>query len=59
MPREIRIKITKDGKVEVDSSVYKDCKEVAEHLVKHIGKVEKFVEKDDLDNEMKIEIDTE
>ncbi len=59
MSREIRIKITKNGKVEVDSSVYKDCKDVAEHLVKHIGKVEKFVEKDDLDNEMKIEIDTE
>ena len=59
MSREIRIKITKDGRVEIDSSVYKDCKEVADHLTKHIGKVEKFVEKDDLDEEIKIEIDTE
>jgi hypothetical protein len=59
MDREIRIKITKDGRVEIDSSVYKDCKEVADHLIRHIGKVEKFVEKDDLDNEVKIEIETE
>ena len=59
MAREIRIKITKDGRVEVDSSVYKDCKEVADHLIKHIGKVEKFVEKDGFGEEVKIEIDTE
>ncbi len=59
MSREIRIKITKDGRVEIDSSVYKDCKEVADYLVKNLGRIEKFEEKDDLDTEVKIEIDTE
>ncbi len=59
MDREIRIKITKDGKVEIDSSVYKDCKEVADHLVKNLGRIEKFEEKDDLDEEIKVNIDTE
>ncbi len=47
MDREIRIKITKDGWVEIDSSVYDDCKEVAAQLSKHVGVVEKFDEKDD------------
>lgn len=59
MDREIRIKITKDGRVEIDSSVYKDCKEVADYLVKNLGRIEKFEEKDDLDTELKIDIDTE
>ncbi len=59
MNREIRIKITKDGRVEIDSSVYKDCKEVADHLIKTLGRIEKFEEKDDLDSEVKIKIDTE
>ena len=59
MDREIRIRITKDGRVEIDSSVFKDCKDVAEQLVKHLGEIEKFVEKDDLDTEVKIKIGTE
>lgn len=59
MDREIRIKITTDGKVEIDSSIFKNCKEVAEHLSKALGKVESFVEKDELDREVRIKIDTE
>ncbi|MBI3753533.1 MAG: hypothetical protein HZB81_08485 [Deltaproteobacteria bacterium] len=59
MDREIRIKITPDGKVEIDSSIFKDCKEAAEHLSKALGKVESFVEKDELDREVRIKIDTE
>lgn len=57
MERQIRIRITKDGKVEIDSSVFKDCKEVAEHLTKHIGKAETFVEKDALDSEVRVKVD--
>jgi len=57
--REIRIRITADGKVEIDSTVFKDCKEVAEHLTKALGKVESFTEKDELDREVRIKIDTE
>ncbi|HBR18470.1 MAG TPA: hypothetical protein DD725_12910 [Deltaproteobacteria bacterium] len=57
MNREIRIRITPDGKVEIDSSVFKDCKEVAEHLAKLLGKVESFTEKGELDREVKIKID--
>jgi hypothetical protein len=59
MEREIRIKILPDGKVEIDSSIFKDCKEVAEYLTKVLGKVESFTEKDELDTEEKIKIDTE
>ncbi len=55
MDREIRIKITKDGRVEIDSSVYDDCKEVAAQLSKHVGIVEKFVEKDDFGHEVLID----
>lgn len=58
MNREIRIRITADGKVEIDSSVYKDCKEVAAHLTRIIGKAEKFYEKDELDTEDRLKIDT-
>ena len=58
MDREIRIRITPDGKVEVDSSIYTDCKEVAEHLAKVVGKVESFTEKDELDSEVRIKIDS-
>lgn len=58
MNREIKIRITADGKVEIDSSVYKDCREVAAHLTKVIGKAEKFYEKDELDTEDRIKIDT-
>ncbi|HZX34911.1 MAG TPA: hypothetical protein VFF54_00260 [Thermodesulfobacteriota bacterium] len=56
--KEIRIKITPDGKVEVDSSVFKDCKETALHLEKALGKIQRFVEKDDLDTAERIKIDT-
>ncbi len=59
MEREIKIKIAPDGKVEIDSSIFKDCKDVAEHLSKMLGKVESFTEKDELDTEEKIKIDTE
>lgn len=59
MDRQIRIRITKDGKVEIDSSVYNDCKEVAEHLTKNLGKVESFLEKDEFDREIKVKIETE
>lgn len=57
MDREIRIKITTDGKVEIDSTVFKDCKEVAEHLTKVIGKTESFVEKEEADREVRIKIE--
>lgn len=59
MDRQIRIRITKDGKVEIDSSVYNDCKEVAEHLTKNLGRVESFVEKDEFESEIKVKIETE
>ena len=59
MDRQIRIRITKDGKVEIDSSVYNDCKEVAEHLTKNLGKVESFLEKDEFDREIKVKVETE
>lgn len=60
MEREIKIKIAPDGKVEIDSSIFKDCKEVAEHLSKMLGKVESFTEKiDELDTVERIKIDTE
>jgi hypothetical protein len=42
MEREIRIKILPDGKVEIDSSIFKDCKEVAEYLTRVLGKAESF-----------------
>ncbi len=59
MDRQIRIRITKDGKVEIDSSVYKDCKEVAEHLTKNLGRVESFMEKDEFESEIKVKIEAE
>lgn len=58
--RQIKIRITPDGKVEIDSTVFKDCKEVAEHLTKTLGKIESFMEKDAFDErEIKIKIDTD
>ena len=57
MDREIRIKITTDGKVEIDSTVFKDCKEVAQHLTKVIGKAESFTEKEELDREVRLRIE--
>lgn len=59
MDREIRLRITRDGKVEIDSSIFQDCKEVAEHLTKVLGKAESFTIKDELDREVRIKIDTE
>ncbi len=61
MDRQIKIKITKDGKVEVDSSVFKDCMEVAGKLKDLLGSVEKIDVKDEteiaLENKLKIEKD--
>lgn len=57
MDREIRIKITTDGKVEIDSTVFKDCKEVAQHLTKVIGKAESFTEKEEFDREVRVKIE--
>lgn len=61
MNREIKIKITKDGKVEVDSSVFEDCKEIAEKMRKLLGKIERFDVKDEAGQKApeKIKIDTE
>lgn len=59
MDREIRVRITPDGKVEIDSTIFKDCKEVAQHLSKVIGKVESFSEKDEFDTVSRIKIETE
>ncbi len=57
MGREIKIKINADGKVEIDSTVFDDCRSVADHLAKTLGKVEKFSvkEDDELDELIKIE----
>ena len=59
MSREIKIRITKDGKVEIDSSIYKDCKDVAEHLTKNLGKMESFMEKSEglFESAVKVKID--
>lgn len=59
MDRQIRIRITPDGKVEIDSSIYTDCKEVAERLTKNLGKIESFVEKDEtLGSDVRVKIET-
>ncbi len=57
MEKSIRIRITKDGHVEIDSTVFTDCKVVAEHLTEHLGKIEKFEEKDDLDTRVRVTIE--
>lgn len=59
MSREIKIRITKDGKVEIDSSIYKDCKDVALHLTKNLGKMESFMEKSEdlFEGAVKVKID--
>ena len=51
MDRQIKIRITKDGKVEIDSSVFNDCNEVAEKLKKLLGKVKKFDVKDEIETD--------
>ncbi|CAG1065784.1 hypothetical protein BAC1_01375 [uncultured bacterium] len=59
MDRQIKIRITPDGKVEIDSSVYKDCKEVARHLTKNLGQIESFSEKDEvLGSEVAVKLET-
>lgn len=59
MDRQIKIRITPDGKVEIDSSVYKDCKEVARHLTKNLGQIESFSEKDEvLGNEIAVKLES-
>jgi len=57
MQKNIRIRITKDGRVEIDSTVFNDCKAVAEHLTEHLGKVEKFEETEDLDTRVRVKIE--
>ncbi|MBI5827422.1 MAG: hypothetical protein HZB22_06820 [Deltaproteobacteria bacterium] len=57
MEKKIRIRITPDGKVEIDSSVFKDCKDVAEHLTKALGKIESYIEKDELHDKVMLKID--
>lgn len=58
MDRQIRIRITPDGKVEIDSTIFKDCKDVAEHLQKTLGSIESFYEKDELDTQVRVKIET-
>lgn len=59
MDRQIKIKITKDGKVEVDSSVFKDCTEVANQLKKLLGDIERFdvKEETEIEGEERIKIE--
>jgi hypothetical protein len=57
MSKEIRIKITPDGKVEVDSTVFQDCTEVANHLAGVLGKVESLTIKDELEEEEILKIE--
>ena len=42
---------TSDGKVEIDSTVFNDCKDVANHLTRLLGMVEKFDVKDETEAE--------
>jgi hypothetical protein len=58
MSREIKIKITPEGKVEIDSTVFDDCKSVADHLAALLGKVEKFSVKEDDELDELIKIDS-
>ncbi len=51
MDKKIKIKITSDGKVEIDSTVFNDCKDVANHLTRLLGMVEKFDVKDETEAE--------
>ncbi|MEK6538950.1 MAG: hypothetical protein AABY41_00180 [Nitrospirota bacterium] len=59
MDKQIKIRITKDGKVEVDSTVFKDCMDVANKLRDLLGNVEKIDVKDEteiaLEKKLKIE----
>jgi len=57
MEKSIRIRITKDGRVEIDSTVFSDCKAVADQLTANLGSIETFEEKDDLDTRIRIKIE--
>ncbi|MEE9543784.1 MAG: hypothetical protein V3V95_08390 [Thermodesulfobacteriota bacterium] len=57
MSKEIRIRIAPDGKVEVDSTVFTDCTEVANHLAAILGKVESLTIKDEVEQEAELKID--
>jgi hypothetical protein len=59
--KKIKIRITKDGRVEVDSTIFSDCKEVADKLKGLLGEVEEFVEKEEtgLEEEERIRIETD
>lgn len=61
MDRKIKIRITKDGKVEVDSSVFNDCMEIAGQLKNLLGNVEKIDVKNETEmtGEEKIKIEGE
>ena len=58
MDRQIRIRILPDGRVEIDSSVYTDCKEIAQLLTKNLGTIESFEEKDSEDAGIRVKIET-
>lgn len=57
MDKEIRIRITPEGKVEIDSTVFEHCKEVADLLTRHLGEVESFIEKDEFSSEVKVKVE--
>ncbi|MBI2413123.1 MAG: hypothetical protein HYV24_07945 [Deltaproteobacteria bacterium] len=60
MDRQIKIRITADGRVEIDSTIYKDCKDVADHLTKVLGEMESFTEKDEVfEREIKLKVDSD
>ncbi|MBI5454212.1 MAG: hypothetical protein HY956_06260 [Deltaproteobacteria bacterium] len=60
MDRQIKIRITADGRVEIDSTIYKDCKDVADHLTKVLGEIESFTEKDEVfEREIKLKVDSD
>jgi len=61
MDRQIKIKITRDGKVEVDSSIFKDCTDVANQLKKLLGNIERFYikEETEIEGEERIKVEGE
>lgn len=60
MDRQIKIRITADGRVEIDSTIYKDCKDVADHLTRVLGEIESFTEKDVVfEREIKLKVDSD
>ena len=56
MDKTIKIKITPDGKVEIDSTVFEHCKDIGDHFAKILGTVESFVEKEDYETLKRIKI---